>query len=111
MSKKNKEPKEPKQTVKAIDDLHDLVEQLKYFYHGNSERFRKDALEKAVNIEKELHKLSVDKKVFSSKLRSIFGKQADDLKEEVQELKEELKVRGEKIEELVEEVKELKDET
>ena len=107
---KNKNPKEPKKAVKAIDDLHDLVEQLKFFYQSN-EKFRKDVLEKAINIEKELSKLSVDKKVFSSKLRSIFGKEADELKEEVQELKEELKARGEKIEELVEEVKELKDET
>ena len=76
MSKKNK-TKEPKQAVKAIDDLHDLVEQLKFFYQNNI-RFRKDVLEKAVNVEKELSKLSVDKKVFSSKLRTIFGKQADD---------------------------------
>ena len=83
MSKKNN-PKEPKQTVKAIDDLHDLVQQLKLFYHGHSERFRKDVLEKAINIEKELSKLSVDKKVFSSKLRTIFGKQADELKKENQ---------------------------
>jgi len=109
MSKKNK-TKEPKQTSKAVDDLHDLVEQLKFFYQSN-QRFKKDVLDKAINIEKELYKLSVDKKVFSSRLRTIFGKQADGLKCEVQELKEELKVRGEKIEELVEEVKELKDET
>ena len=103
MSKKNK-TKEPKQTVKAIDDLHNLVEQLSFFYQDNP-RFRKDVLERAINIEKELCKLSVDKKVFSSKLRSIFGKQAEELKEEVQGLKEELKARGEKIEELLEEIK------
>jgi hypothetical protein len=105
MEKKNK-VKQTKKTVKAIDDLYDLTSQLEYFYQNN-DKFKKNVLNKAINIEKELYKLSVDKKVFSSKLKEIFNKENRELKEKVAELTEEVKQRGKKIGELVEENKEL----
>lgn len=107
---KESNPKEPKRAVIAKEYLHEIVEQLHFFYQ-NEERFKKDVLTKASYIEDVLEKLSVDKKSFSAKLVDIFGQKAKELKEENKELKEELKARGEKIGELVEEVKELKDET
>lgn len=106
MEKNKNKTKESKKATKAMDDLKDLVSQLEYFYQNNS-GFRKNVLEKAINIERELHKLSVDKKVFSSKLKEIFNKENKELKDKVAELKEELKERGKIIEELVEENKEL----
>lgn len=105
MEKKNK-VKQTKKTVKAIDDLYDLTSQLEYFYQNN-DKFKKNVLNKAINIEKELHKLSVDKKVFSSNLKEIFNKENRELKEKVAELTEELKQRGKIIGKLVEENKEL----
>lgn len=109
MTKKNN-PKEPKRAIIAKEYLHEIVEQLHFFYQ-NEERFQKDVLKKASYIEDVLEKLSVDKKSFSANLVDIFGQKAKELSKENKELKEELKARGEKIGELVEEVKELKDET
>lgn len=110
MSKNKEDPKEPKRALIAKEYLHEIIEQLHFFYQNN-ERFEKDVLKKASYIEDALEKLSVDKKAFSGKLIDIFGQKAKELKEENKELREELKARGEKIEELVEEVKELKDES
>jgi arginine decarboxylase-like protein len=107
---KESNPKEPKRALIAKDYLHDIVEQLHFFYQ-NEGKFQKEVLKKATYIEDVLEKLSIDKKSFSGKLKDIFGQKAEELKEENKELKEELKARGEKIGELVEEVKELKDET
>lgn len=110
MAKKENNPKEPKRAKIATEYLHEIVEQLHFFYQ-NEERFQKYVLKKASYIEDVLEKLSVDKKSFSAKLIDIFGQKAKELKEENKGLKEELKTRGEKIGELVQEVKELKDET
>ena len=85
-----------------------MRQHLKFFYQ-DEERFKKDIQPKIDYIEDVLLKLSVDKKSFSGKIRDIFGKQAEELREENQELKEELKARGEKIGELVEENKELQE--
>lgn len=107
---KKSNPTEPKRAKIAKEYLHEIVEQLHFFYQ-NEDRFQKDVLKKAVYIEDVLEKLSVDKKSFSGKLMDIFGQKVKEVTEENKELKEELKARGEKIGELVEEVKELKDET
>lgn len=106
MVKSKEDPKEPKRALIAKEYLHEIVEQLHFFYQ-NSDRFQKDVLKKASYVEDVLEKLSVDKKAFSSKLIDIFGQKAKELKEENKELKEELKQRGKIIGELVEENKEL----
>ena len=41
--KKNSKVKEPKKAKKAIEELHNLVEQLKFFYPDDA-RFRQDVL-------------------------------------------------------------------
>lgn len=109
-----KDVKEVKTASAAIEKLHDLTEQLKYFYLDN-EGFKRDVLKKAIYIEETLHDLAVDKKIKHIKMkdtyRYLFDKENEQLKEENKRLAEELKARGEKIGELVEEVKELKDES
>lgn len=105
-----KKVKQPKKAKKAIEELHDLVDQLRYFYQDGS-RFKKEVLPKAIYIEDILHTLSIDKKVdharFVTKFKHLFGKENEELKEEVKELKKECEKRGEIIHELVEENKEL----
>ena len=109
-----KNVKENKTASQAIEELHNLVEQLRFFYQ-NGENFRQEVLKRAIYVEDTLHELAIDKKINHAKMKDIykylFDKENEQLKEEVKELKEELKARGEKIGELVEEVKELKDET
>ena len=97
--------KEPTKARKGIVHLHDLVEQLRFFYQ-DSERFKKEVLTSAIYIEDVLHELSIDTKIdhakFISKFKHLIGKENEELKDEVKELKEELKERGEKIKELIE---------
>lgn len=108
--KKRNNPVEPKKARKAIEELHELVNQLKFFY-GNGGRFREDVLDKAIYIEDVLHELSIDKKIdhakFISKFKHLFAKENKELKEELNELKQVVKDRGEKIQELIDENKEL----
>jgi len=96
--------KEPKKARKGIVHLHNLVEQLRYFYHDGS-RFKKEVLTKAIYIEDVLYQLSLDKKIkhakFISKFKHLMGKENETLKTEVEDLKKELKERGEKIQELI----------
>ncbi len=110
MEKKKNKVKEPKKTQKAIEHLHELVDQLRFFYADN-DRFKRDILKNAIYVEDVLREYGVDKKVdharFISKFKHLFAKENEELKEEVKELKEEIKERGEKIKELVEENKEL----
>ena len=105
--------KDNKNASQAIEKLHNLVEQLRFFYQ-DSDNFKKEVLKRAIYIEETLHELSVDKKIKHAKMkdtyRYLFDKENEQLKEENEQLREELKARGEKIGELVEEVKELKDE-
>lgn len=103
-----KKVKEPKKAKKAIEHLHNLVEQLRFFCQ-NPERFRKDVLSEAIYIEEALHELAIDKKIdharFITKFKHLIDKENKELKEEVNELKQELKDRGKKIEELIKEKK------
>lgn len=102
--------KQPKKAKKAVEELHDLVDQLRYFYQDN-QKFKKEVLKKAIYVEDVLHTLSVDKKIeharFVNKFKSLFGKENKELKEENKKLKQEVEKRGKMIGELVEENKEL----
>jgi hypothetical protein len=98
--KKNK-VKQPKKALKAIEELHVLVDQLRFFYPEDN-RFRDEVLKRAVYIEDVLCELSIDKKIdharFASKFKNLFNK-------ENKELKKEIKEKEEKIKELTEEIK------
>ena len=54
--------KTPKRADKAIGLLDNLVELLHYFYNGNEDKFRKDVLKSATEIEDILKELAVNKK-------------------------------------------------
>jgi len=103
---KNKKVKEPKKARKAIEELHNLVDLLGFFYQERKE-FKKDVLEKAIYVEDTLRQYGIDKKVdharFASKFRHLFGKENKELKEELRELREEVRVKEMKIEELCKE--------
>ena len=100
--------KVPKKAKKGIVHLHDLIEQLRFFYQ-DSGRFKNEVLTKAIYIEDVLYELSLDKKInhvkFINKFKHLMGKENEELKTEVNELKEKLKERGEKIQELIGEKK------
>lgn len=62
MFQKKKETKLPKKADKAIKLLEKLVQQLEYFYFGNTKKFGVNVLKDAIEIENILKELAINKK-------------------------------------------------
>jgi hypothetical protein len=90
--------KEPKKASKILKSLEHLTEQLQYLYGANTSEFRSLVREHIIPIDDYIRDLSVDQKVhdarLAKKLKYLWDKEnkgkIDELKEKLEELKEQI---------------------